>query len=343
MKHNHKIEPYTFYKCTEQHHEHGILTLLFISTFVLIPACHWAGSSHLLGAFLSGLMFCTDHTIHHVWSHQIKRILYWMLRVFFACTIGFAIPIKEFTNAKVISRGLIYCVCAVGKIVTGFFGRPLNKKEFLTIGFSMSAWGEFAFIIATASYEEGTIDKESFSAVLLAVLLSVIISPYCLRLTLVHYEKQMHKKLDKRLKKYGDTNAHPVYFAINTKARGKWGHQDKILHRIFQLNLTIIDFRSWHAPEYNYSHHQPLTKESFYVMDQNLALPPTKHINLEQKLKLKDRVKDIRTSFKECLGDKAVINIKRWLPGYVVLCFFYFFLVYNEYLNVLLPIFCVYF
>ncbi len=40
--------------------------LLFISTFALIPACHYLGSSHLLGAFLSSLMFCTDHTIHHV-------------------------------------------------------------------------------------------------------------------------------------------------------------------------------------------------------------------------------------------------------------------------------------
>ena len=281
----------------------------------MIPACDAAGSSHLLGAFLSGLMFCTDHTIHHVWSHQIKRILSWMLRVFFACTIGFAIPVKDFGSGQVIGRGLIYFLSAIGKIVTGFFGRPLNKKEFFTIGFSMSAWGEFAFIIATASYEEETIDQEAFSAVLLAVLLSVIISPYCLRLTLSHYEKQMKKRMDKNLEKYGDTNAHPVYFAINTKARGKWGHQDKILHRIFNLNLEIIDFRSWHAPEYNYSHHQPLTKESFYVMDQNLALPPTKHISVEDKMRLKDRVKEIRNTLKEALGDKSIVTIKRWLPG----------------------------
>eukprot|EP00486_Rosalina_sp_Unknown_P013172 CAMPEP_0201592138 /NCGR_PEP_ID=MMETSP0190_2-20130828/190111_1 /ASSEMBLY_ACC=CAM_ASM_000263 /TAXON_ID=37353 /ORGANISM="Rosalina sp." /LENGTH=411 /DNA_ID=CAMNT_0048050763 /DNA_START=395 /DNA_END=1630 /DNA_ORIENTATION=- len=50
-------------------------------------------------------------------------------------------------------------------------------------------------------------------------------------------------------------------------------------------------------------------------MDQNLVLPPTKHITLEDKIKLKDRVKDIRHTLKEALGDKAIINIKRWLPG----------------------------
>eukprot|EP01083_Nonionella_stella_P290510 988465_1 len=110
-----------------------------------------------------------------------------------------------------------------GKIVTGFFSRPLNKKEFLTVGFSMSAWGEFAFIIATASFSEGTIDKESFSSVLLAVLLSVIISPYLLSFTISYYEKAAQRNMDAKLAKYEDTNLHPVYFAINTKARGQWG------------------------------------------------------------------------------------------------------------------------
>ena len=300
---------------TEQHHENGILMLLFLSSFSLIPACNYAGSSYLLGAFLSGLMFCTDHTIHHVWSHQIKRILSWMLRVFFGCTIGFAIPIQQFTSPVVLKQGFLYCLCMFGKIITGFFGRPLNKKEFLTVGFSMSAWGEFAFIIATASYEDGTINEESFSAVLLAVLLSVIISPYCLRLTLSHYEKHIQRKMNRKLRKYEDSTLHPVYFAILTKARGQWGHQDKILHEIFKLELEIIDFRSWHAPEYNFTHHMPLTKESFYVMDTELLLPPTKHLAEGQKQRLKTKVRLIRSNLRQVLGEKSVINIKRWLPG----------------------------
>ena len=224
-----------------EYHEQSILALLFVSTFVLIPACHFVGSSHLLGGFLSGLMFCTDHTIHHIWAHQMKRILYWLLRIFFSCTIGFAIPIKEFANGKVIGQGLLFCVCGIGKVVTGLFGRPMTKKEFFSIGFSMSAWGEFAFIIATASYEDGTISQEMFSSVLLAVLLSVIISPYSLRLTLSHYERQQQRKMDENLKKYEDTNSHPVYFAISTKARGQWGHQDKILKKIFRNILMYLE------------------------------------------------------------------------------------------------------
>merc|ERR1719411_791878 len=289
--------------------ENVILALLFVATFAFVPMVHFLGSSHLLGAFLAGLCFCTDHTIHHAWHNQIKRVLQWMLRIFFAAAIGFAIPILEFGSPAVIIRGIVYCFAGIGKIVQGFFAQPLNAKEFFIVGFSMSAWGEFAFILATVSYSEGTMDKESFSAVLLAVLLSVIYSPYGLTLTISYFEKQAQKKMDEHLSEFEDTNVHPLYFAINSKAKGQWGHQDKILKAIFDLDLEIIDFRLWHAPEFNTTHHQPHTKESFYVQDKQAVLPPTKYLSAQEKKVLAERVKHIRDVLAEALGEKAVVNV----------------------------------
>jgi len=250
-----------------------------------------------------------------VWHHQIKRVLQWMLRVFFAATIGFAIPILEFGNFQVIWRGLVYCIAGFGKVATGFFARPFHPKEIGIVGFSMSAWGEFAFILATASYAAGTLDDESFASVLLAVLLSVIYSPYLLTLTISYYNKKQQKDMDAHLKQYEDTNLHPLYFAINTKSRGSWGHQDKILKKLFNLNMEIIDFRSWHAPEHNTTHHMPLTKDSFYIQDMDTALPPTKHLDAHEKNVLRERVKVVRAELRDALGDTAVISVKRWLPG----------------------------
>ena len=101
----------------------------------MVPTCHFLGSSHLLGAFLAGLMFCTDHTIHHVWEDQVKRVLAWMLRIFFSATIGFAIPIGDFTSGSVLLRGFVYCICMLGKVATGFFAQPLTKMNFLPLVF----------------------------------------------------------------------------------------------------------------------------------------------------------------------------------------------------------------
>jgi len=44
----------------------------------------------------------------------------------------------------------------------------------------MSAWGEFAFILATTSKAEGILDEKQFSTITMAVLLSVIVGPICL-------------------------------------------------------------------------------------------------------------------------------------------------------------------
>ena len=299
----------------EDSRENVILALLFLATFAFVPMVHYLGSSHLLGAFLAGLCFCTDHTIHHAWHHQIKRVLQWMLRIFFSATIGFQIPILEFGSPMVLLRGFVFCFAAIGKIVQGFFAQPLTAKDFFIVGFSMSAWGEFAFILATTSYAEGTMDKESFSAVLLAVLLSVIVSPYGLSFTISYYEKQAQKKMDESLAAYENQNVHPLYFAINTKSRGTWGQNDKLLKAVFDLNLEIVDFRSWHAPEFNYTHDQPLTKQSFYVQDLTTLLPPTRHLNEQEKEHLLSRVASIKQEMLAVLGQDAIVSMKRWLPG----------------------------
>merc|ERR1740123_1651038 len=238
-----------------------------------------------------------------------------MLRIFFSATIGFQIPILEFGNPVVIFKGLIFCFAGIGKVVQGFFAQPLNAKEFFIVGFSMSAWGEFAFILATTSYAEGQMDKESFSAVLLAVLLSVILSPYGLVLSISYFEKQAQKKMNESLSRYEGQNMHPLYFAINTKSRGSWGQNDKLLKAVFDLYLEIVDFRSWHAPEFNYTHDQPLTKQSFYVQDLTTLLPPTRHLNEQEKKHLLSRVTSIKAEMMAVLGQDAIVTMKRWLPG----------------------------
>jgi hypothetical protein len=49
-----------------------VLMLILSSTIVLIPTTHYARSSYLLGCFLAGLCFCTDHHTHDVWSAQVR-------------------------------------------------------------------------------------------------------------------------------------------------------------------------------------------------------------------------------------------------------------------------------
>ena len=99
--------------------DNALLGLLFFLAFCLVPGCHQLGSSHLLGAFLAGLSFCSDEHVHHAWTKQVKRLLQWLLRIFFAATIGFEVPVREFV--QVTTRAILaQCWRTSGAILAQF-------------------------------------------------------------------------------------------------------------------------------------------------------------------------------------------------------------------------------
>ena len=60
---------------------------------------------------------------HAVWQGQLKRIIRWMMRLFFAATVGFAIPIKEMLTGDAFGKGLILALVPVigTKLISGLF------------------------------------------------------------------------------------------------------------------------------------------------------------------------------------------------------------------------------
>ena len=114
------------------------LGMLLFLAILLVPCCHQLGSSHLLGAFLAGLCFCTDHEAHSAWQEQVKRVLQWLLKIFFAATIGFEVPVRSFAQPAVIWRAALLCTASIGKVATGVWAVPLRTSEFFTVGFVMA-------------------------------------------------------------------------------------------------------------------------------------------------------------------------------------------------------------
>jgi Kef-type K+ transport system membrane component KefB len=96
------------------------LCALFLLLLVLSPTTFYCKASPLMGAFLAGLCFCSDHSAHHAFVTQLKRPMQWMLRIFFAASIGFQVPITRFTNTSVLLQGLALSLALIGKVAVGF-------------------------------------------------------------------------------------------------------------------------------------------------------------------------------------------------------------------------------
>ena len=115
--------------------------------------------------------------LKHIWHKQVYDILQWLIKIFFACSIGFEVPIRDLWTPSVLTRTFVFLLAAFGKLATGLLAQPLTWREGAKVGFAMAAWGEFAFIVATASREAGSLSDDDYAAVVFAVLLSAIYSP----------------------------------------------------------------------------------------------------------------------------------------------------------------------
>ena len=241
------------------------LAIMFVLLLTLIPATYYAKASPLLGAFLAGLVFCSDGHVHHMFVSQFKRVMQWLMRIFFAASIGFQVPVQAFASGTVIWQGLCFTSALLGKVMVGFlvpnfslatYFRKAHLRDCLIVGFSMAAEGEFAFVIAVFAVVHNMITEELYASVVLAVLLSTILAPLSLRLTISYFNKKLNNEVFGESSQ-GDGNKDSllekslreqtaVFYCIQTKSAPSWGLQTAIIRALDELHLDVIDHRSWH-------------------------------------------------------------------------------------------------
>ena len=123
------LDKYFYTRFKKENNGPAGLALMFLILFAMMPATYYAKSSFLMGAFLSGLVFCRNHDVHVRFVSQFKRLLQWLMRIFFAASIGFQVPIKDFGDAKVIGYGLLFTLALTGKLAVGFMVPNFNNCE----------------------------------------------------------------------------------------------------------------------------------------------------------------------------------------------------------------------
>jgi len=155
---------------------------LLCMLLALVACCvisHYTIKEHLLGAFVSGILFCKVPRSMFVWRRQFKRIMSWMIRCFFAATIAFSLPVSALFSARAAGWGLLLGVVAAigGKLVCGF----VVTEHKLVTGVAMVGRGEFAYLIAEkAMAEMKIISEQEYAIVVWALLLSTITMPIAL-------------------------------------------------------------------------------------------------------------------------------------------------------------------
>jgi len=341
------ISKYILTRFAPEYHDKIELTILMSMLLVLMPATYYAEASFLMGAFVAGLTFCSSHTLHHIFVGQFKRLLQWLMRIFFAASIGFQVPVKQFVNGEVIWKGLFFTIALTGKLGAGFMVpnftmakrfRDVHLRDCLITGFSLAAEGEFAFVIAVFAVDAGLIDTKTYSSIVLAVLLSTIIPPFLLRYTIQKYnnraqeavrqaaELEMFRNhdLESQLSQVESQhemtktqrnetlvsdikNKTVIFLCIQTQSQSRWGLLPDIMAKTKKLRLEIIDHRSWHPRGVHTTLVNEIYAKARLDVSGNGANQKFEEKRAEVQLGIEEAIK---------LEDSKV-KVTRWFPGVI--------------------------
>lgn len=278
----------------ENQRHNALLGMIFATGLVLAPSCRLAGSSELLGAFLAGLTFCSDRAAHDIWDKQVKRVLHWLLRLFFAASIGFSIPSPaNLSGPLVLAKAGLLELAVFGKLAVGFFD-DVPECFSRPLGFAWAEFGEVSLVIATAARK--VLADTTYDGIVLAVLASVVVFPYALRKTLTWKESKTLKMVDDSA----------LFYCVQTRSRAAWDLTAHLAHSITDLDCEIIDFRSFHP---TYCVGEPHCLNEIYCKD----LTSVGNV-LDEK-----RIQQLAQAIQRALGsdEDCDIKIHHWLPNKV--------------------------
>lgn len=297
------------------------MCIMFALLLLLMPATYYAKASPLMGAFLAGLVFCSDKGAHHMFVSQFKRVMQWLLRIFFAASIGFQVPIAKFADSTVLLEGLFLTLALLGKVGVGFMSpnfthsrrfRDVHLRDCLVVGFSMAAEGEFAFVVASFGVTNDLISEDLYASIVLAVLLSTILAPFCLRWSISHFNKRMHQTI------YGGMDAgssleegirkqSTIFYCIQIKSEPAWGIQMGIMEVLASLDLDVIDHRSWHPRQ------SEVLVNEIYCTDSCEAFRGKDKLDIEKQLG--ERIADVQRLLENVIDQsEAIVKVHRWYP-----------------------------
>ena len=123
----------------------------------------------------------------------------------------------------------------------GVFSVPFNILNFFVGGLCCSVWAEFSLVIASTALNVNIINEDTYSSIVFAILLSIIISPVILQRLL---DWNLRKQKGRLKDIIDDELEHPshVYYKFYLRASNIWGLQMTILKALQALNLEVIDF-----------------------------------------------------------------------------------------------------
>lgn len=175
-------------------HTRRIPILGFVLAFAMAYiAERYFGIADITGAYVAGIVLCSIDDSEYI-ARKVDISSYMLFAPVFFASIGLKTSIDEMTPALLIFCVLFVIVALITKIIgCGAMSKILgfSAADSLKIGVGMMTRGEVALIVAQKGLQVGMIQAKYFSAVILLILVSSIITPIILKLLYGHKKEAL--------------------------------------------------------------------------------------------------------------------------------------------------------
>ena len=170
-----------------------IVSMAFCFAMAYI-AEQYFGIADITGAYIAGIVLCSMNDAPYV-ERRVDISNYTLFAPVFFASIGLKTDISGLTPAI-----LLFSVCFVAvALITKIIGCGLAAKlcrfswgDSLKVGVGMMTRGEVALIVAQKGLEVGVVDPVYFTAVILLIVVSSVLTPLVLKVLFTKMPPQVH-------------------------------------------------------------------------------------------------------------------------------------------------------
>lgn len=160
-----------------------ILTLGIISALGLAYLAEMFGLAGIVGSYFAGLMLSLTKFRHELFE-KIEVISFSFFVPIFFVSIGLIAQVSGVTGTMIFHIAILTIIAILTKLVGGALGAKLggfNTRSSLGIGSGMVARGEVGLIVGSIGLSKGLIDHELFTATVVIVLVTTLVTPPLLK------------------------------------------------------------------------------------------------------------------------------------------------------------------
>jgi Kef-type K+ transport system membrane component KefB len=141
------------------------------------------GMAAITGAFIAGLMMARSGERERV-EHGVHALAYGLFVPVFFINIGLSVNARSLQMDMIVFALVITLVAIIGKWLGAGVGARLgglSLRESVQLGAGMISRGEVGLIVAGVGINEGMVSSDEFSAIVVMVLITTLVTPPILR------------------------------------------------------------------------------------------------------------------------------------------------------------------